>query len=81
MSEAPRARDIYKAIVVAGIRSKFGIFALVFMFAAAIASFATHHFWRGVFILAIIVLTFARLPAAVAVMIATRGRRGDERRQ
>jgi hypothetical protein len=81
MSEAPRARDMYKAIVVAGIRSKFGIFALVLMLAAAIASFATHHFWRGVFILAIIVLTFARVPAAIAVMIATGGGRGGAGRQ
>jgi hypothetical protein len=66
---APRFLDLWWAIVVAGTRSKFGLSAIVLMLAAAAWLFVKGEPKAAFFVLAVAVLTFARIPAALGVLI------------
>lgn len=77
METEPTAREIWLAFVVAGIRSRFGVVALVAMLVVAVWLFAIGSIAGGLIVLAIIVVTYARIPAAIGAAIAVhvRGRK------
>jgi hypothetical protein len=70
----PTAREIWLAFVIAGVRSKFGAVVLVAMLGAAMWQFAIGNIVGGLIVLAIIVVTYARIPAAIAAAIAVQVR-------
>ena len=79
----PRFWDFWRAIVVAGARSKFGLTVIVLILAAAAWLFVEREPGRAFFVLAVAVLTFARIPAALGVLIGLglRRRKPNARRE
>jgi hypothetical protein len=69
--EPTTARELWLALVVAGIRSKFGAAALVLMLAIAVWQFASGNFRVGAIVAAVIIVTNARVVALIGIAIGS----------
>lgn len=76
MKTEPTVGEFWRASVIAGIRSKFGAIALALMLGVAAWQFASGNVRIGLIVLAITVLTYARIPVAIGAMIGARQRGG-----
>jgi predicted cobalt transporter CbtA len=68
-----RARQVWWAFVVAGVRSKVGATLLVLGLGLSAWLFATVHVALALVELAILALFYARIPVAVGIVLGTRG--------
>jgi len=75
----PPLREAWLSLVLAGIRSKFGVTAFVLMGAAATWQLASGHVRVGLIIAAIIVWTFAKISFLIVAAITLPGIRRRER--
>lgn len=70
----PTVREVWLAFVLAGIRSKLGLIALALMLGIAAWQFADGNLRVGFIVLAVVVLTYARIPAAIGAAMGVRQR-------
>ena len=76
----PSVRDVWKAFVLAGLRSKLGAAVLVLILAAAAWQVYAGHTRTGLIILGIAAITYARIPALIGAMLGARSRERERRR-
>jgi hypothetical protein len=67
------AREVWWAFVAAGVRSKVGATLLVLGLGVSAGLFATGHVTLGLVELAILALLYARIGAAIGVVLGMRG--------
>jgi hypothetical protein len=76
----PTAWDVWKAFVVDGLQSKLGIASLLALLAIAIWRFSTGDILGGVVVLALAAFHFARVPAAIGILVGMRAERAKRGR-